>query len=200
MRKKVFRYFFGFLESQEKWLNKMSSKGYRLVKVGKLIYEFEKCEKNKYVYCIDFIGHLSNNESKKYKSFLKELGYRAFSKNINLNFSIGKIRFRPYGKGTGKISTSPGSYNKEILILEKINDNKPFELYTSSEDKIHYYKYLRNSHLSIFMLFFLFSMYNYFSINRFLFSTIILTFIGLTFLFVSIFYQRKILDLKTNDY
>ena len=33
---KKYRYFGGFLTSQEKWLNKMAQKGYQLVRVGKL--------------------------------------------------------------------------------------------------------------------------------------------------------------------
>ena len=41
MSKKCYRFFGGLLNTQEKWLNKMSEKGYRLVRTGKLLYEFE---------------------------------------------------------------------------------------------------------------------------------------------------------------
>lgn len=34
MSKTVFRYFFDFLDGQEKWLNKMAARGYRLKKCG----------------------------------------------------------------------------------------------------------------------------------------------------------------------
>ena len=44
MSKKCYRFFGGLLNTQEKWLNKMSEKGYRLVRTGKLLYEFEKCK------------------------------------------------------------------------------------------------------------------------------------------------------------
>lgn len=44
MIKKCYRYFGGLLNTQAKWLNKMSEKGYRLVRTGKLLYEFEKCK------------------------------------------------------------------------------------------------------------------------------------------------------------
>ena len=49
---KKYRYFGGFLISQEKWLNKMAQKGYRLVKVGKLLYEFESCTPGQYQYAV----------------------------------------------------------------------------------------------------------------------------------------------------
>ena len=34
MSKKCYRFFGGLLNTQEKWLNKMSEKGYRLVRTG----------------------------------------------------------------------------------------------------------------------------------------------------------------------
>ena len=43
MSKKKYRYFFSFLEGQERWLNKMAGEGYRLVRTAKLMYEFEPC-------------------------------------------------------------------------------------------------------------------------------------------------------------
>ncbi len=50
MSKKCYRFFGGLLNTQEKWLNKMSEKGYRLVRTGKLLYEFEKCETDEVTY------------------------------------------------------------------------------------------------------------------------------------------------------
>lgn len=41
MNKKCYRYYGGMLVSQANWLNKMSKKGYRLVRTGKMLYEFE---------------------------------------------------------------------------------------------------------------------------------------------------------------
>ena len=40
-------------------------------------------------------------------------------KNINLNHSIGKVRWRPFAGKYGQIATSPGNFNKELLIVEK---------------------------------------------------------------------------------
>ncbi|QSX05530.1 DUF2812 domain-containing protein [Sedimentibacter sp. zth1] len=149
MSKKIVRYFFCFIESQQKWLNEMSSKGYRLINVGKLIYEFEKCKPNEYQYYIDFVAEKSVSELNNYKNFLEQIGYTVFSKNINLNWSYGKIVFRPYGKGMGKLATSPGTYNKELLIVEKKHDGKPFELHTTKEDRINFYKKQRNACLTV---------------------------------------------------
>ena len=56
MSKKCYRFFGGLLNTQEKWLNKMSEKGYRLVRTGRLLYEFEKCKPDEVTYCVEFIG------------------------------------------------------------------------------------------------------------------------------------------------
>ena len=64
MTKRVFRYFFDFLEGQERWLNEMASKGWRLVKCGQLYYEFEKCQENEYEYAVEFVAHLAYSNSR----------------------------------------------------------------------------------------------------------------------------------------
>ena len=55
MSKKRYRFFGGLLNTQAKWLNKMSEKGYRLVRTGTLLYEFEKCKPDEVTYCVEFI-------------------------------------------------------------------------------------------------------------------------------------------------
>ncbi len=144
MKFKKYRYFFSLFETQEKWLNKMSSKGYRLINTTKLTYDFEPCDNNEYEYCIEFTAHKSNKSIDEYKDFLEQMGYKVYTKNININYSFGKIVWRPYGKGKGQIATNPGSYNKELLIIEKKKDGKPFNIYSNYEDLINYYKPLRN--------------------------------------------------------
>ena len=133
MSKKYYRFLGGLLNTQMKWLNNMSKKGYRLIRTEKILYEFEPCRPNQVKYCIDFIGHKSKEEADNYYMFLEDMGYKVFYKNINLNYSIGKIRWRPWA--------------------EKGNDGKPFELHTSYEDKAYYYKNLRNPWLLILFLF-----------------------------------------------
>ena len=129
MIKKKYRYFFAFKKRQENWLNNEAKKGYRLIGVGKLVYEFEKCEPGKYKYYIEFVADKTYSELKRYEEDLKEQGIKYFTKNINLSYSLGKLRWRPFIKGPAQIVTSPGNYNKELLIIEKKADEK-FELNT----------------------------------------------------------------------
>lgn len=104
--KRQYRFFGGLLNAQEKWLNKMASKGYRLVRVGKLLYEFEECEPEQKQYCVEFIGQKSKGSAEEYKNFLEDMGYKVFYKNINLNYSIGKVRWRPWAEKGGQIATN----------------------------------------------------------------------------------------------
>ncbi len=146
MSKIVFRYFYDFLEKQENWLNNMAKLGYRLKKCGKMFYFFDECQPNEYEYAIEYVGNISYGKAKEYRSYLDDMGYRTFTKNINLNFSYGKVRWRPYAKGLGQIATSPGGFNKELLILEKKRDGQPFELHTDVSDKCDTYKAVRQSY------------------------------------------------------
>lgn len=144
MMKTYYRFFGAFLDAQEKFLNKKAKQGYRLVKTGKFSYGFEKCTPLEYQYAVDFIADKSNSKAKEYKEFLQDIGYKTFYKNINLNYSVGKARWRPYAKGAGQIATNATTFNKELIIVEKKNDGKPFNLHTTFDDKVMYYKKLRN--------------------------------------------------------
>lgn len=143
MGKTVFRYFFDFLDGQEKWLNSMAEHGYRLKKCGKITYTFDTCNPREYEYTLEFVGDKAHSKAKAYRKYLESMGFRTFTKNINLNFSYGKIRWRPYAKGMGQIATTPGGFNKELLILEKKKDGRPFELHTDIQDKLNIYKAVR---------------------------------------------------------
>lgn len=148
-------FFFGsFLSAQEKWLNKMASKGYRLVRTEKLMYEFEECQPNEFQYHVEFIGEKSKEHAEEYKRFLEdEMGYRVMYKNINLNYSVGKVRYRPWAEKGGRIATNSTTFNRELLIVEKENDEKPFELHTSYDDMISYYKILQKPWLLMVIVF-----------------------------------------------
>ena len=98
MSKKCYRFFGGLLTVQKNWLNKMAEKGYRLIRTGKLLYEFEKCKPGQVQYCVEFIGQKSKANAEDYHDFLEEMGYSVFYKNINLNYSVGKVRWRPWAK------------------------------------------------------------------------------------------------------
>ncbi len=135
MEKTCYRFFGGFLSVQEKWLNKMAGEGYRLAHVGKLAYRFETYGSGKVQYRVEFIGAKPKEDAEEYYGFLESFGYRVFYKNINLNASLGKIRWRPWAGKGGKIASNATTYNRELLIVEKADNGKPFELHTTYEDK-----------------------------------------------------------------
>lgn len=143
MSKKYYRFFWGFLKRQETWLNEMADKGYRLVRTGRAWYKFEDCEPGRYRYAVEFVGEKSKQNAKEYASFLEDCGYRVLFKNLNLDYSVGKAVFRPWAKKGGKIATTGGSYNRELLLVEKENDGKPFELHTTDDDIREYKKTIR---------------------------------------------------------
>jgi hypothetical protein len=149
MKKTIVKYFIDFMGKQESWLNEMAARGLRLVRCGKLTYEFEQCAPGEYQYCVEFVGEKSYANQKDYKRFLEGLGYRVYCKNINLNWSVGKLRFRPWGDGAGKFSASPGTYNREILIVEKKSDGKPFDLHTDTAGISGVFGTLRNAYLCV---------------------------------------------------
>ncbi|MCR5723012.1 MAG: DUF2812 domain-containing protein [Lachnospiraceae bacterium] len=150
---KKIKLFGGMLRSQEKWLNSMADQGYRLVKTGKMTYEFEECEPGKYRYAVEYVGNKDYEELKRYHDFLKEFGYNVFYKNINLNYSFGKVRFRLYKSKPWEPATNSTTFNKEILLVEKENDGKEFNLHTTSADLADYYKNVLYPYVMLFALF-----------------------------------------------
>ncbi len=152
MSKKCYRFYGGLIVSQAKWLNKMAKRGYRLIRTGKLLYEFDECESGQYQYCVEFIGEKSKESATDYACFLTDCGYRVFFKNINLNWNIGKVEMRPWAEKGGKLATKGSTFNREILIVEKESDGKPFELHTTYEDKQEYYKKMRRPWIFMFIV------------------------------------------------
>lgn len=140
---KVFKVFFSDLDKQEKWLNEKAQQGFKLIKTSKLFYYFENCKPTEYIYKVEFIIEKSMAQQKDYRTFLEELGIHSFTKNFGFgNYSYGKIQ---YSLSAGRVRTSPGTINSEILILEKKNDGKPFEVFTDKNDKLSYYRKVRNA-------------------------------------------------------
>lgn len=151
MNKTCCRFYGSLLTSQERWLNKMAARGRRLIRTGKLRYEFEPCQPGQYQYRVEFVGHKSQQSAGDYARFLTEYGYRVFFKNINLNYSIGKAVWRPWAEKGGRVATNSTTYNRELLIVEKENDGRVFELHTTYEDKQAYYRDLRRPWLYLFL-------------------------------------------------
>lgn len=195
MSKKYYRFFGGLLTAQANWLNKMSEKGYRLIRTGKMLYEFEECKPNQVKYCVEFIGQKSKDNAKDYHDFLEDMGYKVFYKSINLNYSIGKVRWRPWAEKGGRIATNATTFNRELLIVEKANDEKPFELHTSYEDKESYYSNLRNPWLLMVLMFAIFTVAN---------RSIVLGMLTLILLIPVLVYQAEIMknrhEAKTKEW
>ena len=85
------------------------------------MYEFEPCAPGQYQYCVEFVGEKSKQGADDYVRFLEDCGYRVFYKNINLNYAVGKVRVRPWANQGGKIATNATTYNRELLIVEKVS-------------------------------------------------------------------------------
>ena len=185
--RKCYRFFGGLLSTQEKWLNQMAKKGYRLVQTSKLLYEFEECKPNQVQYCVEFIGQKSRNDARDFYDFLENMGYKVFYKNINLSYSIGKVRWRPWAEKGGRIATNATTFNRELLIVEKVNDGRPFDLHTSYEDKESYYRNLRNPWLLMLLLFGVFAILN---------RSLVFSVCAFVFLIPVIVYQLKVMKIK----
>lgn len=148
---KKYRFFGGFLASQEDWINKIAISGYRLIRTSKLSYEFEKVDNELYEYRIEYIGQKSQSDTEDYISFLESLGYKTFYKNINLNYSTCKVQIRPWADKGGRIATNETTLNREILIIERKYSPDPFIIHSTYEDRKRYALCLRRPW--IYMLF-----------------------------------------------
>lgn len=143
MRKRVFKFFWLFMTSQEQWLNKMADEGYRLVGTTTAHYEFEECEKGKYRYRVAYIANRSGESVSEYIKALEACGYRVFFKNLNMDYSVGKAEYRPWAEEGGRIATEKTTLHKELLIIEKENDGGAFELCATFEQRYGSYSRLR---------------------------------------------------------
>lgn len=163
---KKIKIFLNHIKEVPEYLNKMSDKGYRLKTVNHCVFEFEKSDK-KYYYGIQFIGYNPNKENTNYINFLKDSECRTFRIPLNqLNFAFGKLRFRPFAKGSAKLSTSFDNYNKEFLIVESL-DKHVVHLLTDPSDLHLMYTQLKNAYLQgLVMLLFLFGIMFYHAINH----------------------------------
>lgn len=143
VRKSVRKFFWLFFTSQEQWLNKMSDEGWRLVGTTVSGYEFEECEKGKYRYKAVYIANCSKESAEEYVRALEACGYRVWFKNANLNYSTGKVEYRPWAEEGGRIATEKTTLHKELLIIEKENDGTAFSLCATFEQRYESYSRLR---------------------------------------------------------
>lgn len=66
------------IEGREKYINSIASQGYRLVKSGSILHEFEKTNSD-YKYAVQYIGYMTNKERKEYSEFLNNMNFKVFS-------------------------------------------------------------------------------------------------------------------------
>ena len=149
---KRYRYFWTLLAAQSRWLNKMADRGLRLSRTEKLLYEFQPCAPGQYRYCVEFVAHLSREKAEDYARFLEDCGYRTWFKNANLDWNVGKVEVRPWADQGGRLASNATTYNRELLIVEKEDDGKPFELHTTREDRAQYYRACRRPALFLFVM------------------------------------------------
>ena len=122
------------LRAQARWLNKMASRGWRLANTGKLDYYFTPCEPGEYQYAVDFTGNMSRAHGDDYAAFLAGCGYRTWFKNVNLQWSYGKVRWNLYGEPGARISSDRTNLDRELLIVERRAEPGEFRLYTVEEE------------------------------------------------------------------
>ena len=78
MRRVIHKIFWVWqLEKEQAWINEMASHGYSLEHAGRLTFEFEETEPNKYIYKEIFLkGGGESAENLKYFKFLEEMGIK----------------------------------------------------------------------------------------------------------------------------
>lgn len=188
------KFFLDPISDLETWLNETAKKGYRLKAINNFVYNFEKTDKN-YSYSTQFIGANSSSENDSYIQMLKENGTRVYRAPLNqCSIVFGKVRFRPYAHGDGKIANSFQGFNKEILVVEN-NGKEPQKLLTDNSDLAEHYKNIKNAYLQGFIIvfaLFVFSAYKVYKSNFEVSKIILSGIIGLVTLIVaSILYKAQ---------
>ena len=148
MRKVIFKYFFDAIDGQQKWLNEMADQGYRLTGVTNYSFRFEACEPGTYHYDVELVTEKTYPALMRRRDILTEQGFHSFSKNMNINVSIGKAG--SWNKGNGSDLSEPA--NHELLILESKKENYTSVKITESEDIISKYRDIRAVYLFLLLL------------------------------------------------
>lgn len=103
-------------DAETDWLNEMSAKGWAMESFFMGFYDFEKCEKEQYLYQVDF-----NNElgvSREYREFMQEAGIE-----IVQSWFFWRILRKPASEGPFQLYTDLESriaYYSKIRVLYKV--------------------------------------------------------------------------------
>ena len=96
---------------------------------------------------MDFVGNLSRAHGDDYAAFLSGFGYKTWFKNVNLQWSRGKVRWNPAGEPGARIISDRTNLDRELLIVERRAEPGEFRLYTSAEDEIEVLRDMRRRSL-----------------------------------------------------
>ena len=107
MSKKCYRFFGGLLTAQEHWLNKMSEKGYRLIRAEKMLYEFEACKPDQVKYCVEFIAQKSKANASDYHEFLEGMYLPGYCKYWQQKRTHRRAFLPHNGRNVPKTTTRP---------------------------------------------------------------------------------------------
>lgn len=115
MKYKIYKLFFAWQhEKEEKWLNKMSSRGLQLANVGFCSYVFNEGPPDEYTYRLELLNELpSHAKSVTYINFLEETG----AEHI-------------------------GSFFRWVYFRKKTSDGE-FDLYSDIDSKIKHFNRIR---------------------------------------------------------
>jgi len=148
MRKTVFKLFIDSIDKQEKWLNEMADGGFRLTGCNRLSYEFEDCAPGEYRYGVRFV-HDKAAPRQSLKRRLEGKGYRVYNKPLNFNWLFGTMDLRSLFGAENKTGAQQTAEKKELLLVEKRNDDAPFDFRNDAETVFSHYKIFRNSCVGI---------------------------------------------------
>lgn len=139
------KFFFDPISKLEPWLNRKAEQGYRLVWAKTSLFRFEPTAAP-VRYAVQYLGGRDPEENAAYLRMLAEAGLRTFRVPVNQgSMAFGKIRFRPYARGTGKFANSFQDFNREILIVENPGETVQ-PLLTDPKDLARMYRDVRNTY------------------------------------------------------
>lgn len=128
------------INGQERFLNKYSQQGYKLEKVGLLVYKFSKAKSHKH-YTVQYIGDSTEHENKEYLQMLKEMGFKV----VRCPYNIGKKSLLSFKLRLHKNGAVFKGLNKEILIIESDDQcTDEIDLYNNYDEMVEYTKTERN--------------------------------------------------------
>ncbi|MNJ50992.1 hypothetical protein D3C77_462840 [compost metagenome] len=123
------------------------------------------------------------------RDILVEQGFHSFSKNMNINVSIGKVKAGSWNKGNGSDLSEPA--NHELLILESKKEEHVTVKVTDSEDIIRKYRDIRGVYFFLLLLACGYLIYRYSMASTLETSSVILNVILATVSLFSIFVVGK---------